>query len=125
MEPCTSACIVLPHPDVPGQLLGVSRGLHSPRWGLPGGHREANESPAGNAARELREETGLRALHLEPVGIDVTMPGQVVAVFLCRSWSGRLLSASPEGDVAWVSWPVLFAGPFGKSNREIYRRLRG
>lgn len=37
------------------------------RWTLPGGGLEPGESFAACAARELREETGLSAAHLEPL----------------------------------------------------------
>lgn len=38
-------------------------------WEIPGGHREAIESPIEAARRELYEETGAIAVDIEPVGI--------------------------------------------------------
>jgi 8-oxo-dGTP pyrophosphatase MutT (NUDIX family) len=41
------------------RLLGI--------WVQPGGHVDANESPESAALRETLEETGLAAVHLDPV----------------------------------------------------------
>lgn len=43
-------------------LLGLRKGVFGAGfWGLPGGHLEMNESMVDAAARELYEETGLKA----------------------------------------------------------------
>ncbi|MDP9794060.1 8-oxo-dGTP diphosphatase [Catenuloplanes nepalensis] len=43
-------------------LLGRRRGAHGPgTWAFPGGKVDAGEDPAATVARELHEETGLRA----------------------------------------------------------------
>jgi 8-oxo-dGTP pyrophosphatase MutT (NUDIX family) len=44
-------------------------------WEVPAGKLDAGESPESCAARELREEAGLAAEHLEPAGSVVTCPG--------------------------------------------------
>ncbi|MEV4760170.1 NUDIX domain-containing protein [Micromonospora sp. NPDC049559] len=50
-------------------LLGLRRGAHGAgTWSFPGGKVDTGEDPAVTAARELREETGLAAVRVTPVG---------------------------------------------------------
>ena len=54
-------------------------------WEVPAGTLDGPEEPAGCAARELREEAGLTAARLVPVGSIVTCPGfcdEVIHLFV-------------------------------------------
>jgi ADP-ribose pyrophosphatase len=44
-------------------------------WELPAGRLDAGETPREGARRELEEEVGLRAAHLEPMSVFYTTPG--------------------------------------------------
>lgn len=118
-----AACTVILHPSNPGLVLGVSRGLGSRRFGLPGGHRERGEEAAQTAARELWEETGLRCHLFVPLHAGFADDGAFAVTFLCPKWSGKMKASSPEGVVEWVNWWELLAGPFGNINRQIYNQL--
>lgn len=50
-----------------GEILLLQR--HDGVWDLPGGHMEPGEALEETAARELFEETGLSAAHLELLGV--------------------------------------------------------
>lgn len=51
-------------------LLGKRKQVYgSGLWGLPGGHLEPGESILQGAARELEEETGLKATHCKFTGL--------------------------------------------------------
>lgn len=59
------SAVVVRHGQV---LLGRRRGAHGAgSWAFPGGKPEAGESPADAVARELEEETGLRATSVAPI----------------------------------------------------------
>ena len=78
-------------------------------WGYPGGSVELDERVEGTATRELLEETGLIANHLELFGVFsgkelhyVYPNGDEVSnvdiVFLCKDYSGSLCLDSEESE---------------------------
>ncbi len=44
-------------------------------WEVPAGKLDPGETPLEGARRELEEEVGLRAAHLEPMSVFFTTPG--------------------------------------------------
>ncbi len=59
-------------------------------WESPAGKLDAGEAPSGCAARELQEETGLKAAELVPLGTIFTAPGfcdERIHLFLARQLS--------------------------------------
>lgn len=65
-------------------LLGHA--TRSPRWDIPKGLAEPGESFAEAAARELREETGIRVEPglLMPIGVHAYLSGKDLALFVWR-----------------------------------------
>lgn len=51
-------------------LLALWNEVDEPRWTLPGGGVEFDETPAEGAVRELREETGYEVELLHVLGVD-------------------------------------------------------
>lgn len=96
----------------PGGKAGV--------WALPKGIVGRGEAPADAAAREVEEETGVRATLLEKLG-DVRYVYiwhgervfKVVSFYLFRYRSGRLGDISPEHahEVAETRWLPLDEAP--------------
>lgn len=79
-------------------------------WSFPGGRVEDGEGPGGAAARELFEETGMRALgELEqvfegPHGIVVdSTRGSIVTVFRVREYIGEPTEAEVGRPVTWLT----------------------
>jgi len=87
-QPRVTVDAVVETPD--GRVLLIERGHEPPGWALPGGFVDAGESLETAVARELREETGLRARELEQFhtysepGRDPRHP-TVSTVFLVRA----------------------------------------
>lgn len=75
-------------------------------WGLPGGHVEDDETLSTGAARELREEVGVRVdpRALEPLGVTRYVDGDARGCdfyFLAHRWNGE---PAPLAECDAVEW---------------------
>src|SRR5262245_16327013 len=80
------------------------------RWALPGGFVEIDESLEGAAARELKEEVGVKTVHLEQLytfGEPKRDPrGRVISVAyfaLIDAERQKIVAASDAADAEWHS----------------------
>jgi 8-oxo-dGTP pyrophosphatase MutT (NUDIX family) len=69
-----------------GERVLLGHATRSPRWDIPKGVAEPDETQGEAAARELREETGLQAPPdaLQPLGLHRYLPGKDLALFVWR-----------------------------------------
>jgi ADP-ribose pyrophosphatase YjhB (NUDIX family) len=63
---------------------------HNYPWGLPGGFVTAGESPAAGLAREILEETGLRAETMQVLSAHLVAPRHIEIIM-----AGKLDAAAP------------------------------
>lgn len=99
-------------------------------WGLPKGEVEPDETPEEAAVREVREETGLLARIVEPLGDIryVYVWGGVrvrkrVHFFLMRATGGRLADHDEEmEDVRWFPLDRAVRLAAYRGEREVLRR---
>lgn len=105
------AVIVVAMPDDDHVLLisEYACGVHRYELGLPKGRLEAGESLTEGANRELQEECGYAARHLEELGHLTLAPGymtHVTHVILARDlYPSRLPGDEPE-EIEVISWPL-------------------
>jgi 8-oxo-dGTP diphosphatase len=93
-----------------GQVLLMKRNKE-PNLGLwvaPGGKIETDEAPYENAARELWEETGLRARETQFLGIvSIVMPALkrpcMQFLYVVTDFAGEMVADEREGTLRW--WP--------------------
>jgi ADP-ribose pyrophosphatase len=68
-------------------------------WEVPAGRLDSGETPEEGARREVEEEVGLRAGHLEPISVFYTTPGFCdETMHLFRATDLREVPARPEAD---------------------------
>ena len=68
-------------------------------WEVPAGRLDAGETPLEAARRELEEEVGLRAAHLEPMSVFYTTPGFCdERMYLFRATGLTPVPPRPEAD---------------------------
>ncbi len=72
---------------------------------LPGGHRDAGEKPEETALRELREETGCRALELTSLGALAPDTGRMANHLWAFSAKVETVGL-PEQGVELQPWPI-------------------
>jgi 8-oxo-dGTP pyrophosphatase MutT (NUDIX family) len=112
-------------------IVPVKRGAGGARvLGLPKGHPDGEETAAQAAIREVREETGLTAELIEPLGevnYQYERKGRAiqktVAFFLFRFVSGSLEDHDHEIEEArWMSLQEAAVQVTYRGEREILRR---
>ncbi len=95
-----------------GRVLLVKRGREPLKghWSLPGGLLELGESLEAGVIREIKEETGLTVEPLKLIELLDRIHREggrirfhyIIADYLCRVVSGKLMAASDAEAVRWV-----------------------
>jgi 8-oxo-dGTP diphosphatase len=115
-----------------GRVALVKRG-HPPlvgEWSIPGGAMEVGETVREGAAREAREETGLKVEVLELLGIYDRLlrdeEGRVryqylLVDFLCSRVSGDLCAAGDADETRWFTPEEVEQLPLPEDTAEVIR----
>lgn len=104
-NPRAAIAIVLLRDD--GMFLAAKRGKqpNMGKYDMPGGFAEFDEQPEACAARELLEETGLRADSFQLAGVYYNHYTDFVSTFdlimVVRSWQGEPKAADDVADLEW------------------------
>jgi len=109
-HPAVSVDIVLFYrvgSEVEVLLIKRAREPFKGRWAFPGGFVDKDESLEHAAARELREETGLKGVHLEQIGAfgdpGRDPRGHTVSIAFCAMLDRRLPARAAD-DAAEAEW---------------------
>ncbi|SFP85328.1 mutator mutT protein [Amycolatopsis arida] len=122
VDPERTSAVLIGRLDRQGRLL----------WSLPKGHIEDGETTEQTAVREVKEETGISAHVLQPLGtIDYWFVAErrrvhkTVHHFLLEAWGGELSDEDVEvTEVAWVPLAELEERLAYADERKLVRRAR-
>lgn len=97
--------------DELGRILMVRETADGGRWTLPGGWADVNHTPAENAVKEVREESGYEVVAIKLAAVwDRTRQGHPVGLFscakmffLCRPVGGATATSIETSEVAWFA----------------------
>jgi 8-oxo-dGTP pyrophosphatase MutT (NUDIX family) len=102
-----------------GKFLAVSRKNKHTEFGLPGGGREYGETEKEALKREIYEETGA-VVRVE----ECLFSSNSTATYFCVLLTSPVLGINEEnGLVKWAYKEELENGPFGKYNKELFRKV--
>jgi diadenosine hexaphosphate hydrolase (ATP-forming) len=99
MEPTHAGGVVYRGPAVCPEYLLVRARTSGDMWVFPKGHIEPGESVGEAAVREVREEAGVEALVVAPLG-TFTLPRGLAQMYLMRY--ERPAPAPAERECAWL-----------------------
>lgn len=103
-------------------LLHKNRGANAGLWVPPGGKVAQGETPLLAARREMKEETGLSAEAIRPMGlVGQWEPPQhwSLHLFHVDSFSGQE-KAGDEGGLAWVAEHEISARPLPVLDQQLW-----
>ena len=109
-----SVCVVIRKGN---KYLGVTRKTDSTKWGLPGGKVDPGETPLESIIREAYEETGIELVN--PKQIDERIYGGYRVYLFVSDYRGKI-GTEESGLVEWIDKQLLFNGPFGDYNEEVF-----
>ncbi len=124
-----------------GKLLLLHRvkkehDINKDKWIGVGGHLEFGESPEEGIRRELAEETGMTAEHMDHRGVVTFVYGEMTEIIFLftarglRDSAGKpvtLTSELPdcdEGELAWVAWEDVWELPIWEGDRVFLKLLQ-
>lgn len=100
-------------------------------YAMPGGKMESGESVKESAAREFREETGLRLTDLDLQGVFtfVVKEGEekleewMMFTFYAEQYEGEILDESAEGIMEWVPVDQIAEKPMAEGDLHMMEHI--